>query len=436
MYSLSETLLNLMPQRFLPLALALNDRAAVEAGLIESRVGGRNYVGLNGLVLTHAERDTLAVLTARFGDIYTKAMQVIATELSANELVKLGWPESLYYALRHEPPNRWLTAIGRFDFGLGTDGIWRLMEFNSDTPSGSQEVTLVEERLWKVLRRAAGVARLNPQIGEDMLAALWDEAFFAPVPPGYPEMQGPLRLPRVGFLVRGRHLTDMAQVLYYARGLGNMGLEWVVGDPNNLALLGNRVYLCGQPVDALYRLFPVEFLSHEPLFAAYLQGNLEGALKCLNNLRGFLAQSKSIMAWTWQERDNAALFNAEERETIYAHLPATYLLEEFPSGEDRRAYIIKEFYGREGAEVFDGRELDEAGWLECLKWRTFVAQGRIDITPVPHAWVTPELQIEKLEVYPCVGSFLIGGKWRGCYTRVGGRITTSQAQFIPTLVEA
>jgi hypothetical protein len=34
-----------------------------------------------------------------------------------------------------------------------------------------------------------------------------------------------------------------------------------------------------------------------------------------------------------------------------------------------------------------------------------------------------------------VGSYIMGGKWGGCYTRIGGRITESFAQFIPTLTE-
>jgi hypothetical protein len=79
--------------------------------------------------------------------------------------------------------------------------------------------------------------------------------------------------------------------------------------------------------------------------------------------------------------------------------------------------------------------LDDEGWAECQKWGTFVAQSRIEIAPQDHAWVNEAGKVAQGEVFPCIGSFLIGGQWGGCYTRVGGRITTSQAQFVPTLVD-
>jgi glutathionylspermidine synthase len=436
MRTLTEQLLEIGERRYKFAALALNDHAAITDGLIESRVQGQLYAGLNALVLTPREKAELEQLTLIFARIMDKAMGQIATRLSTAELEALGWPEMLAYALKNEPLNRWLTSIGRFDFALDTRGVWQLMEFNSDTPSGAQEVTLVEERAWKILRHIDGIARLNPAIGEKIIAAIRAEALYPPVPIGFSEMEGPLRLPKVGFVVRGRYLTDLAQVIYYANGLRQSGLECVVGDPNNLALIGNRLYLCGQPIDAIYRLYPIEFLSREPIFAAYMQTNLMGALKCINNLRGFLAQSKSVLAWIWGQRENTNLFTAEERKAIQNHLPETHLLQDLPASFDRSPFIIKEFYGREGAEVYDGSQLDAEGWEECRKWRTFVAQRRIDIAPHPHIWLNaPNWEIEQQEVFPCVGSFIIGGEWGGCYTRVGGRITTSQAQFIPTLVE-
>ena len=70
-----------------------------------------------------------------------------------------------------------------------------------------------------------------------------------------------------------------------------------MGDISNFNLMGGQFYLLGQPIDALYRLFAVERLSLEPIFVSYLQATCNGWLKSLNNLRGFLAQSKAILAW-------------------------------------------------------------------------------------------------------------------------------------------
>ncbi len=422
------------PRRFCTTVRVLNEHAALHDGLFESNVYGRPYVGFGAVVLTEAERDDLARLTNAFNTIMMKAMTAIVQEPAAT-LRALGWPENLEYTLRREPLNRTLTPLGRFDFALDTAGQWQLMEFNSDTPSGAQEITLVEERQWPLLARLErGLARLNPSIGPAMARALYDEALFLPVPEGSIEPEGPPLLPRVGFLVQGRHLTDLAQVSYYARILQEQGLECVVGDISNFNLVGGLFYLLGQPIDALYRLFRVEDLSLEPLFLAFVQSTLNGWLKSLNNLRGFFAQSKAIMAWVWRHRASP-LFDAQEQEIIARHLPETYLLEDLPEAFDYRPYIVKEFYGREGSEVYNGAELPFEVWLQCRTFRTFVAQRRIEIAPMEHASPAEDGQSILLgEAFPCVGSYVMGGQWAGCYTRIGGRITDSFAQFVPTLV--
>jgi glutathionylspermidine synthase len=424
------------PQRLCAVVRLLNERAAIDDGLFESNLRGRPYVSFNGLLLSESERDKLQELVTGFNGIYTKALAALVNE-SSETLRAMGWPAHLEYILRNEPLNRTLTPIGRYDFVQDTSGHWHLLEFNSDTPSGAQEITLVEERQWRYLKSAlpGKIARLNPQIGERMASALYDEALYAPVPLNAEPDAGPRLLPRVGFLTHGRHLTDLAQVSYYARILQAKGLECVVGDIANLSLMAGQLYLVGRPIDAIYRLFQVENLSLEPIFAAYLQANMNGWLKCLNNLRGFFAQSKAVMAYIWKMR-RAGLFDAAETELIEQHLPETYLLEDLPLTFDYSGYIIKEFYGREGAEVYNGATLSPEGWQQCREWRTFVAQRRINIAPVEH--LVPDddwREISLVEAFPCVGGFTMGGSWAGCYTRIGERITNSYAQFIPTLLE-
>jgi glutathionylspermidine synthase len=423
------------PRRFCNIVRLLNEHASLHDGLFESNVYGRPYVSFGGLVLSPAERAELAELTRVFYSVYEKAMREIIRESSAR-LRSLGWPENLEHALRREPANLFLTPLGRFDFALDTAGVWRLMEFNSDTPSGSQEVTLVEERQFRYLQRLDGrLARLNPVIEDAMRQALTDEAFFAPEPEGVAPSEGPRLNPKIGFLVQGRHLTDLAQVSYYADILKKAGQDVVVGDISNFNLLAGQIYLLGQPVDAIYRLFPVENLSIEPVFAAFLQSTLNGWLKSLNNLRGFFAQSKAIMAWVWQNR-LSEIFSPAEQAVIARHLPETYLVEDLPADFDYSRFIVKEFYGREGSEVYNGATLTPEGWQQCREWRTFVAQKRIEIAPVEHLLPDEDWQgVELVEGFPCVGSFIFGGQWGGCYTRIGGKITDSFAQFIPTLTE-
>lgn len=434
MRSLAQAVLAHYSRQFRGRVQVLNEWAALRGGLLESNVGGQPYVGYNALLLSPDERDSLAYLTPLFGRIMTKAMQAIV-EAGPQTYRKLGWPELLDYSLRYEPLNRYLTVMGRFDFVLDPAGQWHLLEFNSDTPSGSQEVTLIEERLFALLSKLAPVARLNPNIGQDMARSFYNEALFAPLPYGAPEEEGPRLPPRVGFITQGRHLTDLAQTEYYAARLRELGLECTVGDLANLSISGSGIFIMNQPVDAIWRLYPIEWFARSPLFAGYTQANTIGTLKILNNLRGFLAQSKAVLAWVWRERENAALFDEAERTAIARYLPETYLLSDLPEDFDYRPFIIKEFYGREGAEVYDGANVTPEQWRQYREWDTFVAQRRVSLVSVPHSILNEQAEPALVEAFPCVGSFLIADQWGGCYSRIGARITNSQAQFIPTWID-
>ncbi len=433
MHSLAREILDQYHRQFSYRQRIINEWAALKGGLFESNVGGSPYVGLNALVLSSPEKISLEKISNSIGGIMARALEEIIKE-GPKTFRQLGWPENLDYALINEPLNLFLTAIGRFDFLLDLDGCWRLLEFNSDTPSGSQEVTLIEEKLFPFLSRLARVKRLNPQIKREMAEALLNEAKFPPLPQGAVPGEGPFLPPRIGFITQSRHITDLAQVEFYSAVLKELGLECVVGDLLNVSLAGGELLVLGQPVDALWRLIPIEIMGHSPLFAAYTRANQLGFFKVINNLRGFLAQNKGVLAWLWKEKDNAQIFNPEERTILKTHLPETYLLSSLSPNFDFKDFIIKEFYGREGAEVYDGSLLTPAQWRQCQEWGTFVAQRRVVSSSFPHSLMTDRGKPELIEAYPCIGSFLIGGKWGGCYSRIGSKITNYQAQFVPTFL--
>ena len=112
--------------------------------------------------------------------------------------------------------------------------------------------------------------------------------------------------------------------------------------------------LLGQEVQALYRLYPVERLYGQAVFPGLVEAALAGRVLLLNPLVALLAQDKALLAWIWEQRDSA-LFTAAERAAIARHLPETYLITRVPPHVDRRAFVVKEFFGREGEEVTSAR---------------------------------------------------------------------------------
>src|SRR5438552_15812719 len=94
----------------------------------------------------------------------------------------------------------------------------------------------------------------------------------------------------------------MSEATWLAWLLRRAGQPALVGDITALASQRGRITLRGQPIDALYRFYPVERLYRHAIFASLAEAAIDGTLLVLNGLRGFLAQSKACLAWLWANR--------------------------------------------------------------------------------------------------------------------------------------
>jgi glutathionylspermidine synthase len=243
----------------------------------------------------------------------------------------------------------------------------------------------------------------------------------------------PVRL--VGVVSSHSWIEDMAQATWMAWLLNRAGQPALVGDVTDLASHGARIALRGQPIDALYRFYPVERLYRHAVFAAVCEAAIDGNLLVLNGLRGFLAQSKACLAWLWSNRST---LGSTACTTIERHLPATVLarnpdaLDLLPRG------VVKHVNGREGDSVVFGNTLDTAGWEARLLEGGYVVQRAVNSPAVDDVEVDDLSQrIHRVGPrYACVGGFLIGGRFGGCYTRLDGRVTSARATYAATLREA
>lgn len=441
------------------------ERAPFHARLVDSYAFGEPYLSLNALVLTPSEAAELARLTGLFAGVFAKAAAAIAQDASLTQQMGFPWPA--VELLQDEPPQPVL--LGRFDFGLDQRGRWQLFEFNSDTPSGIREAEGAERLIHQSIGRAT--RRLTRGLGRRLAAAVERRlrAF---------ERRTGREVRTVGVVTQVSYQEDLAQSAFFcdsleaywfhgrterkepalsrAKGLRTEGevqgtrssegstqhsalslqhpaRRAVLGDIGNLWVQDGDLWLLGERVDALYRLYPYERLYGHPLFAPLCDAVTDGRLCLLNGLRGFLPQSKAVMAWIWQERDSGR-FTPEEQEAIAAHLPPTYRLVETPAAEPQSAWVVKEFFGREGEEVYLGSEMSEEDWERCRAWGTFVAQRLVATQEVMG------LRLEDGQAVPepalaSVGGFVIDGRFAGCYSRVGGTVINARAKFLGTLVE-
>lgn len=394
--------------------------------LVDCHAFGEPYLSLNGLVLTPEEGAELRRLTDVFGRVFAKATAAIVQDASLVQSMGFPWPA---VALLQDEPAQ-AVLLGRFDFGLDTDGKWQLFELNSDTPSGIREAEAAERRIHRSI--GAGAGRLTHRLGSRLAAAVERRLR------RYERRSG-RQVRTVAVVTQASYQEDVAQSAFFCDLLGDhwsrrgpTGRTAILGDIGNLWFEDGEFRLFGQRVDALYRLYPYERLYGHPLFAPLCESVADGTLCLFNGLQGFLPQSKAVMAWIWQERASAR-FNQEEQQAIAEHLPPTYGLADAPAGLPRSSWVVKEFWGREGEEVYLGSDMSDEDWERCSTWGTFIAQQRVTTQEVTGLRLEGD-HVVREPALASVGAFLLDGRFAGCYSRLGGTIINSQAKFVATLV--
>lgn len=383
---------------------------------VDTWAAGRRYLTLAAVCLTAAEAAELAAVTRTFARLLDRAVEGILSD--ADWWSALAWPWAAIELARQEPPHPGGSAslFGRFDYLLGPDGHWRVIEYNADTPSGGREASGLEPA---IARLYPSLRRLQPRLIPLLARRLRDRA----------------EARRTGIVSTHRWLEDFSQAAWLARLLKKTGVDVVLGDVNDLQVVRGRVRLCGQRIDALYRFYPIERLYRHPIFASLCEASIDGRLLLLNGLRGFLAQSKACLAWLWTNR---ALLDQAERLAVERHLPPTVLARDAAAPRLLADGVVKHVNGREGDSVALGADLDEAGWEARLLEGGYVVQQMVRSPEVADVEVDDECRSIRCVGgrYACVGGFAVGGEFAGCYTRLDGPITSAKATYSATLREA
>jgi glutathionylspermidine synthase len=381
---------------------------------------GHRYLSLTAVVLSTRELAQLRSVTRRFSALLTVAVERMLAD--ADWWSALAWPWPAIELARQEPPHPGghVSLYGRFDCLLDAEGVWQVIEYNADTPSGGREVSGLEPaaaRLQPGLRRIG--YRLAPRLVNTLIARI--RAHHRPVR-------------SVGVVSSHSWLEDMAQATWLGGLLRGAGQATVVGDVTDLAVQRDQMTLRGRPIDALYRFYPIERLYRHAIFASLCELAIEGRLLLLNGLRGFLAQSKACLAWLWSNR---ASFGPEARRAIERHVPPTLMARDPAAAGILADSVVKHVNGREGDLVVFGDELDSAGWEARLLEPGYVVQRVVRSPAVDDVEVDDwreEVRCVGQRV-ACVGAFAVGGRFAGCYTRLDGRITSPRAVYAATLRE-
>ncbi|WP_409343486.1 glutathionylspermidine synthase family protein [Paenibacillus sp. MBLB4367] len=360
----------------------------------------------------------------RLGEVFQRAVEVVR-QADDELLLGLGVPEQALAAVRLTVQPEWPTVIGRFDLACTKDGV-KMLEFNSDTPTGIVEAYYVNGEVC----RYYGLSDPNEGMDDHLRRAL-REAVDAYGREGY-------ATDRVVFSALDWHEEDASTTRYL---LERYGLPASFVPLSELRVFEDRLHVLmedgrHEPIDVLYRLHAIEKLAEDadtdgyPTGAHALDLIARGRLATINPPSAFLAQTKSLQALIWTLHEDREFFTEAEHRAIERYMLPTYLENRF---EGKAAYVSKPILGREGGGVTlfgpDGetiaRDGEEFYWEQPMVYQQLVELETLRVETVSGPYEGKLLW----------GQFLIGGKPSAVVARVGGAITGNLSCYVPVSVE-
>lgn len=384
------------------------------------RLYGEEYALADVYAISRQDRDELACASERLGRVFARTVQV--AQKADDELLRvLGIPEAAWNAVRLPGWEETTTVIGRFDFARTLDG-WKMLEYNSDTPTGIVEAFYVNGEVCA----QSGLADPNEGVELHLREALC-RAIARYEGDGY-------SIDRIVFSALDWHEEDAGTTKYLLRVSG-LNARFV---PLS-ALRVHKDRLCVQesdgrqtPIDVWYRLHALETLAYEKAADGYPTGAhvldliARKKLAVINPPGAFLAQAKGMQALIWSLYEAEEFFDACDRETIGRYMLPTYFENPF---HGREAYAAKPIFGREGSGVtlYDA----EGRQIESNEEPYYSAQPMIYQKFASLETVKVETEKGPYEGSLLWGSFLIGGRASAVIARVGGLITGNLSYYLP-----
>jgi hypothetical protein len=357
----------------------------------------------------------------------------------------LDWEETL---VQLDPGFRGPSPTSRIDtFFWPDEGRLLLTEYNAETPAAIAYNDALTEVFFglPVVREFLRGYQLRPLPGRHQLThALLD---------AYRQWSGRRERPRIAIL-DWREVPTYSEFVLFNDYFASQGLQSVIADPREVSYHGGRLWADGAPVDLIYkRVLLSELVDRGGLEHPVIRAVRERAVCMVNAFRCKILHKKASLAVLSDER-NAALFSAEERRAIDAHIPWTRRLEErrtlyqgrvvdliaFAVGE-RERLVLKpnDEYG--GTGVVLGWETPAAEWERAV--RAALADGGIvqERVPIPRepypSLVDGAVQVvdRMLDTNPYV---YYGDYVDGCMTRLSTaallNVSAGGGSTLPTLV--
>lgn len=358
----------------------------------------------------------------QLGKIFAKV--AIIVQNGTDELLKdLGLPSETWSTVRLVVDPSIPTVVGRFDFANTPKGL-KMLEFNSDTPSGVVEAYYVNEKVCQYF----DVPDPNQGCRQHIRSA------FQHIYKLYQKM-GYLT-DNIYFTALGWHIEDRGTTQFL---MNESGLNASFVPLKELAVHKKGLFVfeketnAYQPVHVLFRLHPLEIMAKEkdkqkqPIGAYLLHLIAKKKLAIINPPNAFVSQTKAMQALIWKlHEENHSFFSPEEHEVIETYMLPTYLDNPF---KGKKGYVRKPVFGREGGAVTlfnkDGQELDKDKnkkyWDQPMIYQELVELETAEVPTLKGMFQGKLLW----------GAFLMGGKPSAILARIDRNITGDMSYLLP-----
>jgi glutathionylspermidine synthase len=309
-------------------------------------------------------------------------------------LKRLAIPESFWSFIETSWNRSDMSLYGRFDFVYGGNGPAKLLEFNADTPTAAYEAA-VFQWLWLEDRIAAGKLPGDA----DQFNSLHDKliARFK----AFPRFGTPFHMTAFSSELEDRktveYLADCAREaghqvkLIDIADIGRDGLNQFVDDEN-------------RSIQRIFKLYPWEWLIHEPFGAAIPLARttwIEPPWK-------MLLSTKAILPELWK----IAPGHPNLLEAYHEGDPAASAL--------ARDHVAKPIFSREGANV----EIKRGGMTVAFP------EGPYDQVPRVLQALAPDVVFDGMR--PVIGSWIVDTEPAGIGIREDkGLVTGNLSRFVP-----
>lgn len=335
-----------------------------------------------------AQIEEIEATTAELYRLFLTAGQYV---LDHDLLATFGIPDFCHEAIRQswdgEPA---ALNYGRFDLGYDGAGPPKLFEFNCDTPTSLLEASVIQ---WDWKEAVFPDADQFNSLHERLVAKWTDIA-----PPSGTSM---LHLTYVD----GNMGEDAVTVAYMADTAREAGIDTRLIRTESLGWDSGRrrfVDLDNRPVDALFHLYPWEWMIQEP-FAREVVESLSSTL-WIEPIWKMIWSNKAILPILWR---------------LFPDHPNLLEASLTPLDGD---HVVKPLLAREGANV------------KIVKDGLILAQSEGDYGEEGHVHQRLFTLPGNGDRRPVLGSWIVDGEPAGLGIREDGLITGNSARFVPHII--